>query len=37
MNHDVKTVETDYRKSGTILEINRDLEFETRRKGSDNK
>lgn len=36
MNHDVKTVETDYRKNGTILEANRDVDFETRRKGSGN-
>lgn len=36
-NLNITTVEDEYHKSGTILEINRDLEFETRRKGSDNK
>ena len=35
-NLNITTVESDYRKTGTILEINRDLEFETRGKGSDN-
>lgn len=35
-NLNITTVESDYHKTGTILEINRDLEFETRGKGSDN-
>lgn len=34
MNLDVKTVENEYHKNGTILETNRDLEFENIRKGS---
>ena len=36
-NLNITTVEDEYHKNGTMLEINRDLEFETRRKGSDNK
>ena len=36
-NLNITTVESDYHKTGAILEINRDLEFETRRNGSDNK
>ena len=35
-NLNITTVESDYHKTGTILEINRDLEFEIRGKGSDN-
>lgn len=35
-NLNITTVESDYHKTGTILEINRDLEFETRGNGSDN-
>ena len=34
-NLNIATVENDYRKNGTVLEENRDVEFETRRKGSD--
>lgn len=34
-NLNITTVENDYRKNGTVLETNRDLEFENRRKGSD--
>ena len=37
MNLDVKTVENDYRKNGTVLEVNRNVEFGNRRNGSDNK
>ena len=36
-NLNITTVESDYHKTGTILETNRDVEFETRRNGSDNK
>lgn len=36
-NLNITIVESDYHKTGAILEINRDLEFETRRNGSDNK
>ena len=36
-NLNITTVGSDYHKTGTILEINRDLEFETRGKGSGNK
>ena len=35
-NLNVTTVENDYHKTGTVLEINRDVEFETRRKGREN-
>lgn len=35
-NLNITTVGSDYHKTGTILEINRDLEFETRGKGSGN-
>ena len=35
-NLNITTVENDYRKKGTVLEVNRDVEFENRRKGSDN-
>ena len=35
-NLNITTVENEYHKNGTILETNRDLEFETRRKGSGN-
>lgn len=34
-NLNITTVENDYRKNGAVLEENRDVEFETRRKGSD--
>lgn len=34
-NLNITTVENEYHKNGTILETNRDVEFETRRKGSD--
>ena len=34
-NLNIATVENDYQKNGTVLEENRDVEFETRRKGSD--
>lgn len=36
-NLNITTVENGYHKNGTVLELNRDVEFETRRKGSDNK
>lgn len=36
-NLNVATVENDYRKNGTIVEINHDVEFGNRRNGSDNK
>lgn len=36
-NLNVTTVENDYHKSGAILEINHDVEFGSRRNGSDNK
>lgn len=36
-NLNITTVENDYHKNGTILEINRDVEFGSRRNGSDNK
>lgn len=35
-NLNITTIETDYRRNGTVLEVNRDVDFETRRKGSDN-
>lgn len=35
-NLNITTIETDYRRNGTVLEVNRDVYFETRRKGSDN-
>ena len=35
-NLNVTTVDDDYHKTGTILEINHDVEFRHRRKGSDN-
>lgn len=36
-NLNVTTVENDYHKIGAILEINHDVEFGSRRNGSDNK
>lgn len=36
-NLNVTTVESDYHKNGTIVEINHDVEFGSRRNGSDNK
>lgn len=36
-NLNITTVENDYHKNGAILEINRDVEFGSRRNGSDNK
>ena len=36
-NLNITTVEDDYHKNGAILEINRDVEFGSRRNGSDNK
>lgn len=36
-NFNVSTVENDYHKNGTILEINHDVEFRHGRNGSDNK
>ena len=36
-NLNVTTVENDYHKNGAILEINHDVEFGSRRNGSDNK
>lgn len=36
-NLNITTVENDYHKNGAILEINRDVEFGSRRSGSDNK
>ena len=36
-NLNITTVETDYRKNGAVLEINHDVEFGSRRNGSDNK
>lgn len=36
-NLNVTTVENDYRKNGTIVEINHDVEFGNRGNGSDNK
>ena len=36
-NLNITTVESDYHKNGAILEINRDVEFGSRRNGSDNK
>lgn len=36
-NLNVSTVETDYRKNGTVLEVNRDVDFRHGRSGSDNK
>lgn len=36
-NLNVTTVEVDYHKNGAILEINHDVEFGSRRNGSDNK
>lgn len=35
-NLNVTTVENDYHKNGAILEINHDVEFRSRRNGSDN-
>lgn len=35
-NLNVTTVENDYHKNGAILEINHDVEFGSRRNGSDN-
>lgn len=36
-NLNITTVENDYHKNGAILGINRDVEFGSRRNGSDNK
>lgn len=36
-NLNITTVENDYHKNGAVLEINRDVEFGSRRNGSDNK
>lgn len=36
-NLNITTVETDYRKNGTVLEVNRDVDFRHGRSGSDNK
>lgn len=36
-NLNITTVENDYHKNGAILEINRDVEFGSRRNGSENK
>lgn len=36
-NLNITTVETDYRKNGTGLEVNRDVDFRHGRSGSDNK
>ena len=36
-NLNITTVETDYRKNGTVLEVNGDVDFRHGRKGSDNK
>ena len=36
-NLNITTVETDYRKNGTVLEVNRDVDFRHGRSGSGNK
>lgn len=35
-NLNITTVENEYHKNGTVLEVNRDVEFENRRRGSGN-